>query len=37
MKKGQTHPKFILNPMEFPKREELPFEPPTSEQTVLDF
>lgn len=37
MKKGQTHPKFILNPAEFPKREELPFEPPTAEQTVLDF
>lgn len=37
MVKGQTHPKFILNPLMFPKVEELPFEPPTGEQTELDF
>ena len=37
MKKGQTHPKFLLNPTEFPVKDDLPFEPPTDEQTVLDF
>jgi hypothetical protein len=37
MVKGQTHPKFILNPLIFPPVEELPFEPPTDEQTELDF
>lgn len=36
MKKGQTHPKYILNPFEFPNNDELPFEPPEAEQTVLD-
>jgi len=35
--KGQTHKKFILNPVIFPIKEDLPFEPPKDEQTVLDF
>lgn len=37
MKKGQTHPKFILNPHIFPDNNDLPFEPPTYAQTELDF
>ena len=28
-KRGQAYSKYILNPMEFPIKEELPFEPPT--------
>lgn len=37
MAKGQTHPKFILNPSEFPVKDDLPFEPPVPEQTEIPF
>ena len=37
MAKGQTHPKFILNPTEFTVKDDLPFEPPKPEQTEIPF